>query len=229
MGFLNENGVHIDTPESLCFTFKCQDCGKNKLKENWKLCDFVLEDGKTCDRNICTDCSTVMGEKNNDTVDYCKSHACKPIQMTHSDLVTIGARYLRYQNNCSIVIEEPASAYFVKPDVMGFQMYSSFMIEVKISRSDFLADKRKKHAGDVIANRNYYLVPTGLIAPEDIKNGYGLIYAPNNRWQDLEVVKECELQKEVNEWVHKRIFHGLLNKHNIKGHFKSDGQKANKK
>ena len=65
-------------------------------------------------------------------------------KLTHAELVTMGARWLRYNKNCNIIIEEPATAGFVKPDVMGFQIYSSMMIEVKVSKSDFLADKKKK-------------------------------------------------------------------------------------
>ena len=148
-------------------------------------------------------------------------------KLSHADLVTIGARWLRYEKNCSIVVEEPATAGFVKPDILGFQIYSSFMIEVKVSKSDFLADKKKKGYDQKIADYSYYLVPSDMIDESDIKNGYGLIYATSKKWKDFIVVKHPERSdKPVNDWVHKVIFHSLLLKNNIKGHFKSNGEKS---
>lgn len=147
-------------------------------------------------------------------------------KLTHGQLVTLGARWLRYEKNCSIVIEEPATAGFVKPDVMGFQIYSSMMIEVKVSKNDFLADKKKKGYNQKLADYNYYLVPADLIKPEEVRENWGLIYARSGKWKDFQVVKEPKYcDKSVNEWVHKVIFHSLLVKNNIKGHFMSNGEK----
>lgn len=47
----------------------CRECGT--VAE--KLCDFPVGNNKTCDRPICSDCSTVIGPD----IDYCPAHACE--------------------------------------------------------------------------------------------------------------------------------------------------------
>ena len=61
-------------------------------------------------------------------------------------------------------------------DCIGFRQQCSVVIEVKVSRSDFLADKRKPerlHGG--VGTYRFYLVPTGLLTVTDIPQGWGLI------------------------------------------------------
>lgn len=49
--------------------------------------------------------------------------------------------------------------------------------EIKISRSDFLADaKKEKHKSTEGANFFYYVCPVNLIKKEEIDSRYGLIY-----------------------------------------------------
>jgi hypothetical protein len=49
--------------------------------------------------------------------------------------------------------------------------------EIKISRSDFLNDaKKKKHKTEDGANFFYYVCPEGLIQPNEVASKYGLIY-----------------------------------------------------
>ena len=77
-----------------------------------------------------------------------------------------------------------------------------------------------------LADYNYYLVPAELVQPDDVRDDWGLIYARSNKWKDCEVVKHPKnTDKPVNDWVHNVIFHSLLVKNNIKGHFKSNGEK----
>lgn len=63
-------------------------------------------------------------------------------------------------------------------DAILFDSNNSFMIETKISRSDFLADFKKEHRknGGLIGNYRYYACPAGLIKPEEIPEKWGLIY-----------------------------------------------------
>lgn len=60
--------------------------------------------------------------------------------------------------------------------------------EIKISRSDFAADRKKEKHTDTTkgANYFYYVCPAGLIAKEDVIQKYGLIYVHSNK---LEVIK----------------------------------------
>ena len=70
--------------------------------------------------------------------------------------------------------------------------------EIKISRSDFLVDsKKKKHsAHESGANYFYYVCPKGMINPSEIEKKYGLIYI----WETgfVEVVKK---PRRLNESI----------------------------
>jgi len=63
-------------------------------------------------------------------------------------------------------------------DAILFDSGSSYLIETKISRGDFLADFKKAHRqeGCGIGNYRYYACPTGLIKPEELPEKWGLIY-----------------------------------------------------
>lgn len=61
-------------------------------------------------------------------------------------------------------------------DCIGFRQQCSAMIEVKVSRSDFLADKKKpeRQSGGVGVYR-FYLTPQGLLSVDDLPSGWGLL------------------------------------------------------
>ena len=50
-------------------TKKCSVCGRGSRE--YRLCDFPMQGGKTCDRILCPSCAT--HQKPN--VDYCPTHA----------------------------------------------------------------------------------------------------------------------------------------------------------
>ena len=65
-------------------------------------------------------------------------------------------------------------------DVWGFNGWSTSVIEVKITHSDFLADK-KKYWRNVepeyqAGNDRWFLCPDGVIKPEELPEGWGLLY-----------------------------------------------------
>lgn len=66
------------------------------------------------------------------------------------------------------------------PDYIGFNAKGeSFLIEVKISRADFQADKKKlfrKFPKAGVGKYRYFACPDGLITPEELPEGWGLIY-----------------------------------------------------
>lgn len=61
-------------------------------------------------------------------------------------------------------------------DCIGYRQQCSAMIEVKVSWSDFLADKNKpeRQSGGVGTYR-FYLAPAGLIKVEDLPERWGLL------------------------------------------------------
>ncbi|UOX39929.1 coil containing protein [Vibrio phage V-YDF132] len=67
------------------------------------------------------------------------------------------------------------------PDVFGFDQYGeSCVVEVKVSRSDFLCDAKKPFRAKPetgMGDFRYYMCPTGIIKPEDLEGTkWGLIY-----------------------------------------------------
>lgn len=118
-----------------------------------------------------------------------------PEKMTHAECVEHAAAWL--DRRCKVVLPEFYSYNKELPDVIGFTRGSlvkdgkwwsgehSLLIEVKVSRSDFLSDKRKSfraepHEG--MGDFRYYCCPKGLIKKEEIPEGWGLLYVyPSGR------------------------------------------------
>ena len=68
-------------------------------------------------------------------------------------------------------------------DVWGYGVNGTAVIEVKVNHADFLADRKKWWRGDVAEQRGYqagnvrwYLCPEGVTKPEELPEGWGLLY-----------------------------------------------------
>lgn len=97
--------------------------------------------------------------------------------LTHRRCVQIMARWMK--SKCGLVLPEFVTSSYEIPDVLGFNMRDSHMIEVKVSRSDFLRDKKKFFRAcedQGVGNYRYYACPRKLIGPLEIPEGWGLIY-----------------------------------------------------
>jgi hypothetical protein len=99
--------------------------------------------------------------------------------MTHQQLVRMAEQWLRRKYRCGIVLSEQSCASGETPDVIGWKnSCRSVLIECKISRSDFLADRekpwrRQSEAG--MGCERFYLAPHGLIKPQELPPGWGLL------------------------------------------------------
>ena len=105
---------------------------------------------------------------------------------THDDLIKAGERWLKKSNGARIVLSElrAAKRQGEIPDIIGFKSGFSILIECKTSRSDFLADKKKHfRINPYIAMGNYrlFLCPDDLIKPEELPDGWGLLYYSPDR------------------------------------------------
>jgi len=101
----------------------------------------------------------------------------KTTSMLHKEAVRSAASYL--SKRCSVVLPEFFSWNDELADVIGFQSRHSVIIECKVSRSDFLADMKKsfRAAPDKgMGDYRYYCCPKGLIKPEELPIGWGLLY-----------------------------------------------------
>lgn len=65
-------------------------------------------------------------------------------------------------------------------DVWATNGRESVVVEVKVSRADFLRDRKKRHLQPgnehlLSGNFRYYLAPEGVIGEEDLPEDYGLL------------------------------------------------------
>lgn len=128
----------------------------------------------------------------------------------HKPLTLMGASWLKKMGFGVVGTEMFCHESRERPDVVGFRTSCSAVIEVKVSRSDFFADRSKpvRLTGGIGIYR-FYLCPEGLIKPEEIPPRWGLLYAKGrsvvalnmpmgNRWPGL-IVNPIE-EPSIVEW-----------------------------
>jgi len=104
--------------------------------------------------------------------------------MTHSELVQRAVHWLRGYR-CGVILSEQACASGEMPDAIGWKRAChSVLVECKISRADFLADReklfRQKQQMGMGCER-FYMTPAGLLHAEELPNGWGLLEYRNRR------------------------------------------------
>lgn len=112
--------------------------------------------------------------------------------MTHEDLRKEAVRWLTHTKRCGVVLSELRSAALETPDAIGWYCSRSILVECKVSRSDFHANKNKPSVREGIGmgTQRYFLCPEGLITVGDLDDlmekatgelkwdcaGYGLLW-----------------------------------------------------
>jgi hypothetical protein len=98
--------------------------------------------------------------------------------VTHAQLVQKAVAWLR-SYRCSIVLSEQACVNGEIPDAIGWKARChSVLVECKISRSDFLADRSKPFRLDArtgVGCERFYLAPSGLVGINELPPGWGLL------------------------------------------------------
>ena len=98
--------------------------------------------------------------------------------MTHEQLVTRAVAWLR-RYGCGVVLSEQSCASGETPDAIGWKRAChSVVVECKVSRADFLADRekpfrQKQNLG--MGCERFYVAPAGLIAGSELPAGWGLL------------------------------------------------------
>jgi len=98
--------------------------------------------------------------------------------MTHAELVEKAVHWLR-RYRCGVVLSEQACVSGEMPDAIGWKRAChSVLVECKVTRSDFLADRSKPFRlkpEQGVGCERFYLVPAGLVRREELPPGWGLL------------------------------------------------------
>lgn len=98
--------------------------------------------------------------------------------MTHVQLVEKAVRWLRWYR-CGVVLSEQACVSGEMPDAIGWkQACHSVLVECKITRADFLADRAKSFRQKPekgVGSERFYLTPPALAKLEELPHGWGLL------------------------------------------------------
>lgn len=123
----------------------------------------------------------------------------------HDQMVLRAERWLE-QQGCGVVIRDPfRSVNQEQPDAIGWRSGVSILIEVKASRSDFLSDKNKAFRAkpeEGMGDWRFYMSPPDIIKPEDLPEGWGLLWVRGKKIQKVHGVPPNSW------WVSKKPFTG---------------------
>ena len=101
---------------------------------------------------------------------------------THKELVQRAVYWLLGRGGCSIAFSEFSTASSENPDAIGWAGRWSVLVECKVSRSDFLRDRHKPFRRGTlrgIGQQRWFMVPAGLVSPDELPDKWGLLYAHN--------------------------------------------------
>ena len=97
--------------------------------------------------------------------------------MTHAQLVERAVRWLRAYR-CGVVLSEQACVSGEMPDAIGWkQACHSVLVECKVTRADFLADRAKPFRlkpEKGVGSERFYLTPPGLVKDRRIARWLGI-------------------------------------------------------
>jgi hypothetical protein len=115
--------------------------------------------------------------------------------MTHEKLVKAAVAWLRCYG-CGVVLSEQSCASGETPDAIGWKRAChSVVVECKISRADFLADRDKPFRlkpEKGMGCERFYLAPAGLISANEVPVGWGLL-----ELRGREVLEVIEASKKM--------------------------------
>jgi hypothetical protein len=98
--------------------------------------------------------------------------------MTHAQLVAKAVLWLRWYR-CGVVLSEQACVSGEMPDAIGWkQACHSVLVECKVTRADFLADRAKpfrQKPEKGVGSERFYLTPPRFVKVEELPAGWGLL------------------------------------------------------
>ena len=124
--------------------------------------------------------------------------------MTHKELCIRACYWLYSRWRCVHAEIEPHGNTNEFPDAIGWDSGgTSYLVECKISLSDFYSDRRKpfrKNPSEGMGQYRYFLTPKGLLKPEQLRDGWGLAEVRKSR---IYLIQKAEFRRtgaEYNCW-----------------------------
>ncbi len=122
---------------------------------------------------------------------------------THKEGVKRVAAWLRNTKRMAVVMSERVvTASTETPDAIGWYSHGgSILVEVKVSRADFLADRAKifrREEEQGVGQLRYFAAPAGVLKPEDMPDGWGLLVIHLHQVREL-IAPAVKAANRVNE------------------------------
>jgi hypothetical protein len=123
--------------------------------------------------------------------------------MTHKQLTRRMAAWLKFRKQCSVVATDLHTAVSETPDAIGFYgTGGSILIECKVSRADFLADKAKQFRqfeDNGMGDFRYFATLPDMVKPTEVPEGWGLLEVRERRVMEIvePVLKPSNKRNEV--------------------------------
>lgn len=151
--------------------------------------------------------------------------------LNHNDLVIKAEKWLKSQG-CGVVFRDPFKALTHSgevPDAIGWRDSLSILIECKISRADFLADRKKRFRVEPeqgMGDWRFFLCPPDIITVDDLPAGWGLLYAYPKQIKKIHGVPgNCGWWSgkpfEGNKRYETQMMYSALRRMVVRGHFNS--------
>jgi hypothetical protein len=149
--------------------------------------------------------------------------------LTHDEIGVVAANKLASMGYIAAMANVAAGAGGEQPDSIGIKSCGeSFLVEVKVSRADFLSDKKKPWRDPEVSSYGHfraYLTPKGLLTPEDIPYGWQLWEVHGKTKPVVKVIKGAVKEKHLDhswsptKYVHcdSDEYHYFVNKVNYRG------------
>lgn len=105
-----------------------------------------------------------------------EAKAAKPL--SHSALVRIVERWLRARGHRVVLTEAKVLGSLEEPDAIAWKGPASVLVEAKVSRSDFLADRKKFFRANPslgMGIKRYFAAPEGMVRAEELPERWGLL------------------------------------------------------
>lgn len=108
-------------------------------------------------------------------------NVAQPPTLTHGELCRIACDFLQ-REGFKVAFNDrfrTKTQYGELPDAIGFRKWTSCLIEVKCSRADLLADRKKRFRitpDKSMGNWRFFLSEPGIVEISDLPEGWGLLH-----------------------------------------------------